>query len=189
MPKQTFFHGTSADNLPRILREGIRVDCEKIWTPSRNEVYLWSPAELTRAGECEEGWQDDCARERAYDSAQCALAKAKDCRAVVFEVEIDSDLTAEDDSCENMTGAVCCSVPIDPKQIKRIWISDDLSLLRGYFIHVMTNLNLSALRFTAIEVQIAKLFGNGEFYFDSSDFPLKSFVLKGKRLIEEAALV
>lgn len=189
MSKQTFFHGTSADNLPHILREGLRTDCEKIWAPSRNEIYLWSPAELTRAGECEEGWQNDCARERAYDSAQCALAKAKDCRAVILEIEIDSDLTAEDDSCEDMTGAVCCSVPIDPKQIKRIWISEDLSLLRGHFVCAMLNNGLSALRFAAIELQIAKLFASGEFYFDSSDFPLKSFILKGKRLIEETVLI
>lgn len=40
------YHGTSADNLKSILKDGFKTNCDKIWTPSENGIYFWSPDKL-----------------------------------------------------------------------------------------------------------------------------------------------
>jgi hypothetical protein len=175
--KRTYFHGTSADHLPAILKQGLRPDCDKVWNPSCNEVYLWSPDKLTESGDTEAEYANDYAREQAYSSAQMALTLAKSGQCIVLEVELDDSLVEDDTSCANMTGAVATLEPIKPRQIRRVWISPDLSLLRGYFIaQAMRMPEFPSFRFSDTEKQIAEAIGNAEIYFESSDFPLEEYV-------------
>lgn len=175
--KRTYFHGTSADHLKSILRKGLRPDCGKVWNPSLNEVYLWSPDKLTESGDTEADYANDYAKQRAYENAQIALTLAKSGQCVVLEVELDDSLVEEDGSCENMTGAVACAVTIKPAQIKRVWISPDLSLLRGYFIAQAKRMTeFPSFRFSDLECKIADAISKAELYFDSDEFPLTEFV-------------
>jgi hypothetical protein len=171
----TYFHGTSFRNLRSILKNGLQVNCDKLWLASRNEVYLWSPDMLVKYGDAEEDWKDETAKERAYDSAQIAIAVDPKCgKCAVLEIELDSNEVTEDDSCENMSGAVCTTSPIRPNQIKRIWVSPDLSMIKGCFLAGILQNNLFDSSLVGeTEKQIAKVFANSEFYFNSSDFPLK----------------
>jgi hypothetical protein len=159
--KKTYFHGTSADNLESILKNGLVCDSEKIWSPSEEGVYFWSPDKLVEMGETEEDYKENYAFERAKESAQCALAKAKDCRAVVFEVELDDSEIENDTSCPNMEGAVVIYSNIPLNKIKSIKITNDLSLFKGYFIGLMLNNYLSSIDFNEIETKI------GEFFYKS----------------------
>lgn len=159
------YHGTSADNLKSILKNGFSINCDKIWTPSENGIYFWSPDKLIEYKESDEDFADNDAIKRAFDSATCSLGKSKDCRAVIFEIEVSdeeyNDL-CEDTSCPNMKGAIVSYSNINLKYIKKIYISDDLSLLRGYFISLMMERELNNLTFSDLELKIGKAFKNFE---------------------------
>jgi hypothetical protein len=178
--KHTYFHGTSEDNLRSILKNGLNPLTEaKLWHPSGQGVYLWSPDALVETGEAEgDNDKDFMARERAYDSAQAAMAKGKKGRCVVFEIELDSDSVEPDYSCQNMDGAVVCLDHIPPSAIKQVWISPDLSLLKGYFMAQVLQNELFVNTFSEMEKQIAKIFLSMEFYFESSDYPLTKYRAK-----------
>jgi len=155
---QTYYHGTSADNLKSILKEGLLANRDgAIWNCAGDMVYLWSPDELVKSRECEEEYKNDNGFQRAFESAQCALAKAKDCRAIVIKILLDeiTDEVEPDQSCDYMSGAVCVShVPLD--KIKSIQITNDLSLFRGYFIGTMANRDLCNLTFSEVEIKIGQ---------------------------------
>lgn len=174
--KKTYYHGTSADNLPGILKDGFNPYQDKIWSPSENGSYFWCPDSLA-AADGEEGEEEDYkqgrARERAYESAQMALAVGKSGKCVVFAVEMDDENMESDESCPNMDGAVVSFENIKPEQIKEVWISPDLSMLKGYFVAIAMNHDFFCGEFTETEKQIGKIFSKAEFYFDSSDFPLE----------------
>ena len=171
--KQTFFHGTSFDNLASILRNGFDLYSDKIWSPSENGIYFWSPDALTEAGECEEEWQNDSAKQHAYESAQMAMTLAKDGRCVVLEVELDSEDVSPDTSCEHMTGAVVTFKPVKPSKIKAVYVSPDLSMIKGYYIALARRLELFAGQFSPIQNKIADAFDKAEFYIESDEFPLE----------------
>lgn len=177
--KRTYFHGTSADNLKSILRHGLNPENQKkIWTVSFRGVYLWSPDALVESGDTEEEYKIDYAKEQAYSSAQMGLAMSKSGKCVVFEIELDDSLVEPDQSCENMGGAVVCLETITPKQIKAVYVSPDLSLMKGYFIALCMGRDMFAGEFSRLERQIGEAFGKAEIYFEISDFPLSQMKVK-----------
>lgn len=160
------FHGTTADNAKRILEQGFSVDTGgENWTVSGDAVYFWSPQALCAAGECEEDSAEYYAKNRAKDSAGFGIGKAKDARIVVFEVELDGTHKVEpDSSCKNMEGAVCTFEDVPASAIRRVWVSEDLSLLKGYFLAFLLNRDMCAHDLSHIEKKIAKAFAQADIY-------------------------
>lgn len=137
-----YYHGTSADHLDDILKNGLRAG-KKNWTVSEDDsVYFWSPKELAKANsedyDSEPRQFHDDAFQRASDSATFAVATAKDCRRIVVAVELEDDEVSPDYSCLNMGGAVATwneEGLVPTSKIRAIWIDgEDLSILRGYFL-------------------------------------------------------
>lgn len=163
------YHGTTADNLASILSHGL-LACpgNRIWNCSDNAVYCWNPAALVEAGECDEDYSNETAFRMAFESAQCALGQAKDCRAVIIEFEIPSEELEVDQSCENMDTARCYFGDIPLSAIRKISVSNDLSLLRGYFLALMSDRNYSNIELSDAEARIAKCMADA-FYPDDVD--------------------
>lgn len=131
------YHGTSADNLDSILREGLRCDADKLWSCSMSEIYFWGQRFID-----EEGLEDSCNPEsyqlhQAMESSIFSLALAKDCRPIIVVFEIDDHEEGEDLSCEHMEGASTVQRDIRPEEIHKILVGPDLSLYRGLFIGTM----------------------------------------------------
>jgi hypothetical protein len=143
-------YGTSADNLPSILANGIRCDADKIWGWSVDGIRVWGK---------------DSVREgmigQAFDSASCALAKAKDCRAVIVFFELD-DEQENGSSRYGIQKVNCVGRDIKPDEIKEILISNDLSVIRGYFICLA--MYRTQLEFDKFEQMAAKAFENSDLY-------------------------
>lgn len=170
-----FYHGTSLKRAKQIAVEGFKEkeQQEKNWVVSDKGHYFWSVDSLIEHGEDEECADYD-AIQRAYDNGSFALLADNDDYVVVFEVE--DGLEVEDDySCKYMGGAVVCYDDIPPEKIKRVWISPNLSLIRGYFIAVATNNALSSLNFSDRELSVAKFFQ--DYYFEPSDWELTEIEL------------
>lgn len=170
--KTVCFHGTSADALKSIRKNGISAfHRQKIWTASKDAVYMWSAPAIMKAEGCEtieDATQE--ARRQAIYSAQSACAQSKDCRIIVIKIEIEEDELLDDDSCPNMQGAVYVTRDIRPEEIISIEISNDLSLLQGYFIATMLGRELSNLTFTPLEKKIASIFQNVSLIDELEDF-------------------
>lgn len=167
MSTQYYYHGTSADNLDSILIHGLSCNEEKLWNASRDEIYLWCPESLAIANRNEDYSEEDKEREAfryAFENAQIACSKSKDCRAVVLKVKLNPKNVFKDNSCPNMEGAVCITQDIPVSNIMSIQISSDLSLIRGHFINIMRNMEYSALSFSAMELKVADLFNKLELY-------------------------
>lgn len=173
--KRTYFHGTSADNLPAILANGFDIYTDKIWNPSENGVYFWSPEALTEAGECEEDYQDETAKQMACHSGQFAMTKSKDFRTVVFQVELDADTVEPDTSCQNMDGAVVTYKNVPASAIKAVFISPDLSTLKGYYIAIARRMDMSSLEFSPLENKVADIFDKSDLCIESDEFPLEPY--------------
>lgn len=140
--KRTYYHGTSADNLKSILKHGIAINQQKIWNCSDNAVYLWDVeklAEVDSNGDDTQQEKEQRAFQRASESAQIATIKSKQGACIVLKIELDEDEISRDDSHENMEGhgAVCIRRAVTPSEIKQIHVSNDLTLLKGYFIGMM----------------------------------------------------
>jgi hypothetical protein len=161
------FHGTSADAAKRILRDGFDTEAGgENWTVSGNAIYFWSKEKLIEAGELGADDSDWCFASRAFEAAQFALAFSQDCRAVVFEAELpDSDMD-DDFSCENMSGAVCTVDNVPPSAIRGAWVTNDLSLLRGYFLAMHLERDLSARQLDKLQEKIARIMQKAEIYPD-----------------------
>ncbi len=166
MKTRLLYHGTSADNLASILANGFDATGKpQIWEVSEERNYFW----------CRETWlehndrtEDDtesqlhALKEAAAYAAECGLTKAKDCRRVVFELEIPEGEAAvmfmPDDSCPNMEGAVVTMDNVPASYIKRYWIDkDDLGFFRAYFGSIMHGRELAAeLQLTDAEELMVK---------------------------------
>lgn len=168
---KTYYHGTSADNLQSILQYGLSCSEEKIWSCSGDSIYLWSPDELVKSGECKKEYMKEFAFNRAAESAQIACAKSKDCRFVVLKIQLDESELEDDCSCENMSGsgAVCIHRDISIDEIEEIKVSNDFSLLRGYFIALIANRDYNNIEFTDIEMKVAEIFTDSGIYIDDID--------------------
>lgn len=167
------YHGTIADNLASILENGLIAESPKIWSVSHDAIYVWGNRHME--SEYGEDWENEYGDPRdtlirlASESAQCAIAKAKDCRMVIVICEVPDDELEIDDSCPNMENASCIRRSILPSEIREVLISNDLSLLKGMFIGQMMRMNLYAGYFSAIESQIGEIFQNSELYVELED--------------------
>jgi len=170
--KKTYFHGTCADNLPFILENGLVCDDTKVWSCSRDAVYLWDSEKLVEY-ECRE--DDELNQDEvlqigfrfASESAKFAAATSKDCRLVVVEVSIDESEVCMDDSHENMGHASCVYRNILPEEITSIRISNDLSLLKGYFLaQALRNDLFDDWGISRIERKVSEVFSSAEIFID-----------------------
>lgn len=142
------YHGTSADNLKAILKDGFNgMRGNQIWKVSAGLNYFWNPADMV-GSECETQEEAESRTQQyAKESAECGLAKAKDCRRVVFEIEITQkqfkSLFSEDNSCKNMDFAVMATETISAKFITRYWIDENsLDFFRCYFAGIQMGSDL-----------------------------------------------
>lgn len=131
-----YYHGTCADNLASIMRDGLKAG-EKNWDCSQPDtVYLWSADRISQL----EGEDDPDEllydmKERAGSTASIALAYAKDCRRAIFQVELDEHEVHPDMSARGIDGAVSYDGVIPPEKITRAWIdSESLEQIQGYFL-------------------------------------------------------
>lgn len=168
MAKRIFYHGTSADNLSSILENGISCNESKLWNCSNDEIYLWGVNEVAKAECCED--DDETANQYAFrfasESGQFACIPSKNCRLLVIKIKLDDTEILPDESHENMTGrgAVCMQRDILPSEIAEIKISNDLSLIKGYFISHAMNNELSGLELSRLEKKIGEAFQKAEIY-------------------------
>lgn len=170
--KRTYFHGTSADNLESILKDGLKCDTDKVWTCSCDEVYLWDIEAVAKEFDIEdEDYKIERARQMAIESAQIACASAKDCRCVVLKIELDDSEIMPDTSCENMkgSGAVCIQRDITLNEIVGVEVSNDLSLIKGYFMTLIMDRDYSNLELSKMEMKIAEAFKKAEIYPEDID--------------------
>lgn len=167
--KQIYYHGTTADHLEDILQNGISPFTDKVWSCSMNEVYLWGVKELAKANDQlsdKKEYQEDAAFIMASESGQCSLAGAKDCRIVVIKIRLSPDEIENDFSCQNMenSGAVTINRTILPHEFEEVRVSNDLSLVKAYFISLIIDMDHCGLEFTALEEKIARGFKKAELY-------------------------
>jgi len=161
--KTSYYHGTNADNLPHILKHGLQCYESKLWTVSEDAIYLWHPESCGKANDLDpEYWESEAFR-LANESGQIACSIAKDCRVVVLKIELDDELVSGDTSCENMEsgGAKCIYDNIPVEAITEIHVSNDLSLVKGYFMSLISKRRYCNIDFTPFEQQVAKMFEGG----------------------------
>jgi hypothetical protein len=176
----TLYHGTSADNLPAICEHGF--DGERglqLWNCSGGLNYFWSVKDVAKSEGIEdenEEYQNQITFGRAKSSAECALVRAKDCRRVVFKLEIPEEFYSKnfraDDSCENMSGAVVCDSAIPYEYVTEIQIdAADLSFFRPYFGQfLLSNKLASDLDLTDAEAAMIKALSKSDAVHDIMDF-------------------
>lgn len=173
--KRIYFHGTSADNLNSILKHGLSVSKEKIWTCSQDGIYLWDVLELAKANgrdlDEDASYIEYEAFRMARESGELACAKAKDCRVVVIKIELDDSELYDDESCENMAGSGAKVIyrDIKPHEILEIQVSQDLAMLRGYFINLIIDRDYCNIYFERLERKIAECFKDAQIYPDDID--------------------
>lgn len=158
-------HGTSADNLPSILKDGLTKYNDKLWTVSEHGVYFFHLEKYKVANGYEDEDEEDLYQRMlndTVDQAMFALGKAKDCRAIVIEVDLDEDEIQDDLSCEGMDTAVVSFSDIPPDRFKKVWVSNDLSLFKGYFLG-MNNRPISNVELSELELRVAECFDNHHF--------------------------
>jgi hypothetical protein len=168
------YHGTNIDNLPSILANGLKTDRNKIWTCSEEAVYCYSKNYLQdledNYGEGFdpetsniEDYHDDFMR-ATFDSASTTFAKAKQCVAVVVVFNVPEEELEDDNSCPNMDLANCIYRDIRLEEIEAIYISNDLTMLKGYYMALMVNRPMFNFWPNAFESAIIKVFKNAEIY-------------------------
>jgi len=173
--KRIYYHGTSADNLESILKHGLSTSEEKLWSCSEDGIYLWDVIELAKANGRDLEEDADYIKEEAFrmgvESGEIACSKAKDCRVVVLQIELDESEVYDDTSCENMQGSGAKVIYRDIKlsEILEIQVSNDLSLLRGYFIGIIMDRDYCNIEFDRIEQKIAEAFKKSEICLDDID--------------------
>lgn len=144
------YHGTSADNLKAILKGGFNgMRGNPVWKVSRGLNYFWDAGQCASMnGEPEnEEFGEQEARRHARESAECGLGRSRDCRRVVFEIEVSTEefdsFFGQDNSCQNMDGAVVSSEKVSAKFITRYWIDENsLDFFRCYFAGIQRTSNL-----------------------------------------------
>lgn len=167
------YHGTIADNLKSILKNGLL--CSKggrNWTVSGYALYFWSPRRLEERGEADEGEGEKRAKEYASQSAEFGLAKARNCRRIILELEIPDDDLLDDSSCPGMTGAVCTTRDVHPSEIRKIWIDkDDLSSFKLYFLAARSDRDIAVpLELSHLEKLMVKMArGETDFLCEAMD--------------------
>jgi hypothetical protein len=165
--KKTYYHGTSADNLEKILKEGIQpIPCaQRIWNDSYpNCVYLWSNSHE----DCEGNGFD-----YAADSGFMSFIKARDKRIIVFKIEMQDKYMDPDVSGINMysMGAVQTD-SVHKRYITEYWISEDLSVLLPVALNIYQSNDVAKIELTSLQRTAVKLL-NEEAYIILSELPIK----------------
>lgn len=130
---KTAFHGTTADILKQILKDGkLSTSPEKRnWNESNNAVYLW--ANFNSENDEEERRQECLSR--ATDNAEIPLIDSQDCRRVVLEIDVEGLNYDNDGSCDNMEGAIECFDEIPVSRIVNVWVDrEELSPFKTIII-------------------------------------------------------
>lgn len=164
--KKTYYHGTSADNLESILKNGLLCSSEKIWECSNDEIYAWNPEYFSKE-ECSEDGHEGAFR-NASESAQIACSFAKDCRIVVVKFSLE-DKTEEDYSCEGnkLPGAVCIQRDVALEEIDEIQISNNLSAFKPFFLSlIIKNKYYLKDKISEVELLIAELLTDSPKYWE-----------------------
>jgi len=163
MSKVKLYHGTTIDNYESILKNGFG-DESIIWTYASDSdyTYFWNPKELKKV----EGLDTveeaiSYAKDRAAESAKIAGAifKSKSDKIIVLEVEVDSKFVSDDDSCENMKGAVkVCNENLKALNIKNVYRCDFLPTMSlVYLIGLLKNRNIELSEFlTTFEMSVVE---------------------------------
>ncbi len=167
------FHGTTADALADIRINGLRTDKGgENWNVSEDWVYFWSPQAILERGDVEdmEGAEAE-ARRMAEDSGSFGLGQAKDCRLVILEIELPdgTEDVEPDESCDNMEGAVRTARNVPFSCVTAIHISNDLSLLRGYFLSFCLKRDMCARTLSYAEQKVAEAFAKSDISCDLLD--------------------
>jgi hypothetical protein len=190
----TCFHGTSADHLDAILRDGLGGEYRRnrIWNVSNpHHTYWWSTRELAKHGEESLEFAYARAFEQALDNGAFALLRARDARLVVIEARIPCSWLMEDNSCDNMEGAVCTDYRIPLALIRSVRVSQDLSIMKAGLAYSCFSgrSSLLALQPTPLEQKVISRFPDDFFYTyeDIADVAEWTTVLhtKTKQLIHE----
>ena len=166
------YHGTSAENLPSILKDGLKASADKIWNVSEDAVYCYSKnyADTELGIEIEEmSDNEDAFLRQAADNASCAIVNArKDCRIAVIKFMVEESELETDYSCPNMEIANCIRRDIKPEEIVETYISADLSsyrlLLACNLVHCSY---FDKTKLSDVEVEIAKkMSDSSEIFWD-----------------------
>jgi hypothetical protein len=161
MKKGIYYHGTSADCLESIMKEGLKaIPCvDRIWSDSMTvHVYLWDASKT-----------ETDARQMATESAQFSLVFARDPRIIVVTVEMPCDDVFPDTSgygMEDMGAVFTYDVPL--KYITKIEVSENLACVVPYCIKIYKEMP-SAKVHRLTKLQIAAANGievEGFFLFD-----------------------
>lgn len=176
------YHGTTADNLKGILSSGLLANPPgRVWHVSENAVYFYGPnflsnllSEYDEPNDLDEETQHQRFLDQAFDNASCALGKAKDCRAVVIVFELDEDEEGyevlNDYSCPNMEFANCIYKDIPAHKIRKVYISNDLSLVKGYFLAFRKSNPYYLEGLSQFEESVANMWRESGYCFEPESF-------------------
>lgn len=186
-----YYHGTSIDNLERILKEGLHGNTDKLWSVSQDEVYLWSPEALSIANSTEDEnieYKEQDAFNRASESGQLALCAANECKVIVIKCLVDSDEVEPDYSCDNMAdnGAVTVASVL-PENIVSIHCSNDLSLIRWYFMCCLSDKQYCGIEFNETERKLIEKLSKIELYPEDIDSMISWECIYTNRLLLKKA--
>lgn len=140
------FHGTTDVALKSIFKKGcvLSSTSEKVWNPSRDEVYFWYPEYLM---ECECLDDLDAANSYAYNNsisnALCSYAVNREARGIaVISFWVKNKDIQADDSCPNMGGAGFVDYDVDLNDyLESIKVStnENLEFFRPYIAGTIKN--------------------------------------------------
>ncbi|PCI27442.1 hypothetical protein COB55_05850 [Candidatus Wolfebacteria bacterium] len=143
--KTRYFHGTTLSNYKEIISSGYMdgMKGRQVWQVSAGLNYFWDTRKCIEDNDGDE-YENKDEKEikyyglcRAYENAQITLAvEREECKAVVFEMDLDGIETEDDRSCNNdsMIGAICVTERLNKDRIINAWVSRDLSLFRFLFL-------------------------------------------------------
>lgn len=162
------YHGTSADHLESIMRDGL-IGCgsEKLWSCSEESIYCYTKRSISECGyDDEEDSTHDSLMRITLDSASVALALAKNCRPIVVVFEAEEDELEVDTSCPKMEFASCFNGNVPVERIREIYIGQDFSLVKGFMIASYMRFDLfNTHRFSEQELAVGKALSKIDFCY------------------------
>lgn len=173
--KGKYFHGTCADHLSAIMKQGIQPTpgTTRIWNDSfPNLVYLWDDSHK----ECN-GWDS------ALMSGECVLVFASDPRIVIIEVEASIDMFFPDTSSENMAdcGAVAC-YGVAKRYITKISVSENLACFVPFAIaSYLANESGKHYLIPEYQQKAAKAVDTNKIFIPEMDFKFTTYYDKNSR--------
>lgn len=135
MTSNYLFHGTCLKNAKAILENGFDGnEGEQIWNVSAGYNYFWSLKDVAKSEGNEAKYISDQILDRAKESGECSVIQNNCSHIVVFQIKASVVEYSEDDSCENMQGAVVSRDTIPASAIEKIWISNDVTYFKPFML-------------------------------------------------------